>query len=140
MTQIQFNQFFFIFQIEASSEPGTKMLSKLDLFFQRSFFFILARLVCPVHHSCPKNMFYFDLRLPKKMVITIRNFSEWDIDSRSGDLTWKFSFSQFGWENGWHAFKVFFKNNYFWKSSILKIFIFPVPEYDDLIKRRDPLW
>ena len=47
----------FIFQIEASLELGTKMLSKLDLFFQRLFLFIPARLERPMHHSCPKNMF-----------------------------------------------------------------------------------
>ena len=62
LTQIQFNQKFFYFQIEAFSEPGTKMLSKLDLFF---FLIILVRLECPMHHSCNKNMFYFDLKLPK---------------------------------------------------------------------------
>ena len=39
-------------------------------FFQRLFIFISRRLECPVHHSCPKNMFYLGLRFPKRMVIT----------------------------------------------------------------------
>ena len=46
---------------------------KNQFFFLRLFFFILERLECPVHHSCPKNMFYFDLRLPQKLVITVTN-------------------------------------------------------------------
>ena len=66
LTQMQFNQKILLFSKSwLPRSPGIKMFSKLDLFFSKIIFFILTRLECPVHHSCPKNMFYFDLRLLK---------------------------------------------------------------------------
>ena len=74
LTQMQFKQKFLLFsksRLPRSLEP--KCFQNSIYFFRRLFFFLSARLECLVHYSCPKNMFYFDLRLPQKLVITVRN-------------------------------------------------------------------
>ena len=79
-----------------------------------------------------KSSSFFDLRLPKKLVITVRNLRMghwlriWWSDSK--DL-----FSQFSWAKRWQVSKAFFlEKRILWKSSILKRFIFVVPEYGNL--------
>ena len=68
LTQMQIKQRFF-FRLSRSMEQSA---FKTRFIFQR-FFFISIRLECQVHHFCPKNIFYFDLRLSQKLVITVRN-------------------------------------------------------------------
>ena len=75
-----------------------------------------------------KSSFFFYLRLPKKLVIIVRNlrmghwFGIWWSDSK--DL-----FSQFGWAKGVACFHDFLEKRILWKSSIFfKRFIFVVIE------------
>ena len=101
------------FQNEASFAPEIKIFSKFDLLFLKSHL-----------------LFY--LRLPKKLVITVRNLQmgcwleiRW---SGSKDL-----FSQLGCAKGVTHFQGFFLEKWIlWKSSILKRFIFLVFEYGNL--------
>ena len=86
-----------VFEIKASLAPKTKIFSNLDLLFLE------------------KSSFFFLLKAPKKLVITVRNL-------RIGHLLeiwWSGSkdlFSQFGWAKRWHV-----SNAFFWKTNSLKI-------------------
>ena len=139
--QMQFNQKFLLFsklRLPRSLEP--KCFQYLIYFSQRLFLFILARLECSLHHSCPKNIFYFDFKASKKMVIIVRSL-------RMGcqlKIRW-FGSKRFIFmvrlRKGVASFQdLFLKQEFFEKSSILKRFIFTVPEYDDLIRSQDPPW
>ena len=86
----------FYFQNEVSTTPKTKIFSKLDLLFMKS------------HLS-------FELRLPKKLVITIRK-------SSNGALTWNLMiwlkrFTIWLSKKGRHIFKAFFWKNEFYKNQ-----------------------
>ena len=88
----------FVFKIKAFSAPETKIFSNLDLLF-------------------PEKSTFFDLRPPKKLVITVRNLQIghwleiWWFGSR--DL-----FSQFGWARRWHVSKAFFWKNEFFENQV----------------------
>ena len=96
---------FLYFQIKASSAPETKIFSKLDLLFLKSHLL-------------------FDLRLSKKLVITVRQSSNraltWNL------MIWLKRFIFTIWFNKVMArFKGLFLEKWIlWKSSILKRFIF----------------
>ena len=97
----------FYFQNEASTTPETKIFSKLDLLFMKS--------------HLP-----FDLRLPKNWWSLLENLR---MGHRLG-IWWSGSKdSQFGWAQGVTHFQGLFLEKWIlWKSSILKRFIFLVPE------------
>ena len=129
----------FIFQIEASLEPGTKMLSKLDLFFSKIILFYSSEAWMLSASFLPQNMFYFDLRLLQKLVITVRNL-------RMGyQLEIKQSSSKRFISTVWlrkecHVFKAFFLETIIlWKSDILKdsFLCLWIWQFD---RRQDPPW
>ena len=95
----------FYFQNEASTTPETKIFLKLDLLFMKS--------------HLP-----FDLRLPKNWW-SLLEISEWGIDLESDDLVQKIYFHNLVDQKGVTRFQgLFLKKWIFWKSSILKRFIF----------------
>ena len=130
MMQIPINQkFSFIFQIEAFSEPETKMLLKLDLFFSKVIIF-LVRLKYSVHHSCPKNTFYFYLRLPKigdHCYKSSNGISIWD------QMIWlrEIYFHNLIRKGVAHFQSLFLETRILWKSNILKDSFF-FSEYGNL--------
>ena len=74
-------------------------------------------------------MFYFGLRLPQKLVITIRNLRIGDVNLRSRDLAWKFYFHSLV-EACFQGF--FLEIRILRKLHILKRFNFLVSEYGNL--------
>ena len=102
----------FIFKTRLPQRLKPKYSQKLDLLFMKSHLL-------------------FDLKLPKDWW-SLLEISEWGIDLESDDLAQDL-FSQFGWAKRWCISKAFFLEKWIlWKSSILKRFIFVVPEYGNL--------
>ena len=96
----------FYFQSEASLVPEIQIFSKLNLFF-------------------PKNHLLFYLRLPKKLVITVRNLRMGALIWKSDDLAQKIYFHNLVEQKGGLFPRPFFlEKRILWKSSILKGFIF----------------
>ena len=93
LMQTQIIQNSLYFQNEASSALEIKVFSKLDLLFLKSHLL-------------------FNLRLPKKLMITVR-ISEWNIDLEFDDLAQKVYFHNWGEQKGWHIF-----NAFFWKPEV----------------------
>ena len=120
---------FFYFSNEASSKPRTKTLSKLDLFFLEAIPFYSDEAWMLSASFLPQKHVLFRLKAPKKKMITVKNFSKWDINFESGDLAWKFYFHSLV-EVRFQG--LFLKTRILWKSDILKRFIFLVSEYGNL--------
>ena len=97
----------FYFQSEASSVPEIQIFSKLNLFF-------------------PKSHLLFYLRLPKKLVITVRNLWMGALTWNSDDLAQKIYFHNLVEQKGGLFPRPFFflEKRILWKLSILKGFIF----------------
>ena len=101
---------------ETNALMQTQFIQKFPLFSKRGFHNAWNQNIFKLNLLFLKSHLLFDLRLPKKLVITVRNlrtrhwFRIWW--SGSKDL-----FSQFGWTKGVAHFRGFFWKNEFFENQ-----------------------